>query len=167
MDRQKNIFVKHFGLRGIAIFEAGKGLLGVGFGVWVLRMLHRDMNIVAADMLRFMHRFLHINPDRPLYQWLLREVGSLTPRTLWIVFALTVVYVAVRFLEAAGLWLEKEWAEWFALISGTLYVPVEIWELVRHPTWFKWAILIVNILIVLSVAWFLMDAHRKKKKSAM
>ncbi len=50
---------------------------------------------------------------------------------LWI--GGTLVYSAIRFAEATGLWLEKQWAEWFALISGCLYLPIEIYELARMP----------------------------------
>src|SRR5258708_8275085 len=161
----KSFLVKHFGLRGIAIFEAGKGLLAVGFGVWILSVLHKDMNIVASDMLKIMHRFMHINPDRHLYQWLLREVGGLTPRTLWVVFSLATIYVAVRAVEAAGLWLEKEWAEWFALISGAIYLPVEIAALIRRPTGIKWGILGINLLIVVYLAWLLMDSYKRRREA--
>jgi len=67
----------------------------------------------------------------------------------------------------------QEHAVWFvllillavaALVSGAFYVPIEILELVRRPTWFKWVILTVNVLIVLYIAWFLMDSHRRKKE---
>jgi uncharacterized membrane protein (DUF2068 family) len=163
--RSKNFFVRHFGLRGLAIFEAGKGLLAVGFAVWILRVLHKDMNSVAEDMLKIMHRFLHINPDRHFYQWVLRGVGGLTPRTLWVIFSLAMIYVAIRFVEAAGLWLEKAWAEWFALISGSLYLPLEIASLIRRPAAFKWAILGINILIVVYLIWLLMDSFRRKREA--
>jgi len=160
VDRQKNIFVKHFGLRGIAIFEAGKGLLAMFAAVWVLTLLHKDMHVVAGHIVRF----LHLNPDRNLYRVLLRSIGGLTPGGLWLFVVVILLYAAIRFAEAIGLWLAKAWAEWFALISGSLYVPVEIYHLVRRPTAFKGLILTVNVLIVLYMAWFLRDTHRKKKE---
>jgi uncharacterized membrane protein (DUF2068 family) len=73
------------------------------------------------------------------------------------------VYAAIRFTEATGLWLEREWAEWFALLSGGLYLPWEIFELVRHPTFLKWGVLGINILIVLYMAWLLLDSYRRRK----
>lgn len=157
--------VKHFGLRGIAVFEAGKGLLAVGFGVWVLTVLHKDMNSVAQDMLQIMHRFLHINPDRHFYRLMFNEVGGLTHKTLWVIFALAMLYVTIRFVEAAGLWLEKEWAEWFALISGSIYVPFEVTTLVRNPNGWKWGILGINLLIVVYLAWLLMDSRKRKREA--
>ncbi|MCZ7627423.1 MAG: DUF2127 domain-containing protein [Candidatus Methylomirabilis sp.] len=38
-------------------------------------------------------------------------------------------YASVRFVEAYGLWLERRWAEWFAAVSGGIYIPFEIYEL--------------------------------------
>jgi uncharacterized membrane protein (DUF2068 family) len=58
----------------------------------------------------------------------------------------------VRFTEAYGLWHAREWAEWFALLSGTLYLPWEIVAIVHHSDWFRWGILIINVMIILYMA---------------
>jgi len=71
----------------------------------------------------------------------------------------------IRFVEAGGLWLEKEWAEWFALISGAIYTPIAVYELVRHPTGFKWTFLILNLMIVIYLAWLLRDSYKRKKEA--
>jgi uncharacterized membrane protein (DUF2068 family) len=154
-----NLLVKHFGLRGVAIFEAGKGLLAIAAAIWVITLLHKDMQDVAEHMLKL----LHINPDRHLYQLLLRTVGGLTPNWLWVIVSLILGYAVIRFVEATGLWLEKEWAEWFAFISGSLYVPFEIYHLIRRPTPIKWTILTINLLIVLYLGWLLQDSLRRRK----
>src|SRR5262245_38829372 len=157
--QSKNLLAKHFGLRGVAIFEAGKGLLAIAAAIWVITLVHKDMQDVTEHLLQL----LHINPDRHLYQWLLRTVGGLTPRALWGIVCLILGYSVIRFVEAAGLWLEKEWAEWFAFISGSLYVPFEIYHLIRHPTGIKWMILGVNLLIVVYLGWLLQDSFKRRK----
>ena len=154
-----NPLAKHFGLRGVAIFEAGKGLLAIAAAIWVITLLHKDMQDVAEHMLQL----LHINPDRHLYQWLLRTVGGLTPRALWVIVCLILGYTVIRFVEATGLWLEKEWAEWFAFISGALYVPFELYHLIRHPTGVKWTILAINLLIVIYLGWLLQESFKRRK----
>ena len=163
MDERKSFLVQHLGLRGIAIFEAGKGLLALVAGFFLLTLRHKDYQREALRLLRF----IHISPGRHIAQSLLRAAGNMTDHKLWLFFFGILVYVTIRFAEAGGLWLEKEWAEWFALISGSLYVPIEIMELIRHPTWIKWTILTVNLLIVAYMAWFLMDSHRKKKEAKL
>jgi len=73
------------------------------------------------------------------------------------------LYSSIRFAEATGLWLEKQWAEWFALISGCLYLPIEIYELAHHVTPIKWAVFATNLLIVAYLAWLLRDSHMQRK----
>ena len=55
----------------------------------------------------------------------------------------------VRFVEAYGLWHYRIWAEWFALLSGCLYLPWEIYKVAQKPTWIHWVVLAFNVVIVL------------------
>ncbi|HEU4414511.1 MAG TPA: DUF2127 domain-containing protein [Candidatus Angelobacter sp.] len=164
MDTEKNLIAKHFGLRGIALFEACKGLLAVVLAVWLLSLLHKDMQDVAEHLLRFLHRIFHLNPDGRLARSIIRGARRVTPGNLHLWIGGTLAYTAIRFSEATGLWLEKAWAEWFALISGALYVPIEIYEIVHRPTPVKWVVLVTNLLIVGYLAWLLQDSHRRRKQ---
>ena len=53
-----------------------------------------------------------------------------------------------RFIEAYGLWHMRVWAEWFALLSGGIYLPWEILELIERPTRLHWALFLSNVVIV-------------------
>ena len=159
----KGFFVRHFGLRGVALFEAGKGLLAIVTAIWVMTLRHKDMKEVADHLLRELHRFLHINPDWHILRSALRAIGGITPRGLSVIALLILVYAAIRFVEAAGLWLEKEWAEWFALLSGAAYTPWLTYELVRHPTGLKWFALLLNLVVVIYLAWLLRDSYKHRK----
>jgi uncharacterized membrane protein (DUF2068 family) len=163
MNSSKNLFVKHFGLRGIAIFEAAKGLGALVIGIWLLSLLHKDLESVAAHLLHFLHRVLHLSPDGHIARTIMRAASRVTHGNLLVFIGLAFLYTTIRFVEAAGLWLEKEWAEWFALVSGAMYMPYEIYELARHPTWYKWVIVAVNALIVWYLVWLLRDSHKSKK----
>jgi len=74
--------------------------------------------------------------------------SRVTDTNLWMLAARPALYAAVRGVEAYGLWYERRWAEWFALIAGGVYVPVEIYELIRHPSWMKAMVLTTNLMIV-------------------
>lgn len=163
MNNQKNLIAKHFGLRGIAVLEAGKGVLGVMVGVWLLTLLHKDLESVAAHLLRFLHKVLHLSPDGQIARTILRGAARVNHHNLHVWALLAFAYTTIRFVEGAGLWLEKEWAEWFALVSGAMYMPYEVYELVLHPTAIKWGILTINALIVWYLAWLLRDSHMQKK----
>lgn len=161
----KGFFVRYFGLRGVALFEASKGGLAILAAIWVFTLRHKDMKEVAERLLEVLHKVLHVNPDRHFFQLIQRSLGGLTHQGLHVIALLIVLYAAIRFVEATGLWLGKEWAEWFALISGAAYMPFEIYELIRRPTSFKWGVLAINALIVLYLAWLLRDSYKRRRQS--
>src|SRR5260370_22795007 len=160
MDERKNLLIKHFGLRGVAVFEACKGLIALVAGIWLFTMRHKDMSVVAERLLHL----LHIGPHRHFSQRVMGAAGKLDTHTIWIIFSGILAYVIVRFIEAIGLWMEMEWAEWFALLSGCLYLPWELFALAQHATGFKWGIFLVNIVIVLYLAWLLHDSYKRRKQ---
>ena len=165
MNTQKNLLAKHFGLRGIALFEAGKGLVAVLVAVWLVSLLHKDITDVAEHLLRVLHKIFRLNPDGHIARAVIRGARRVTPGNLDLWIGGTLLYSTIRFAEAAGLWLEKQWAEWFALISGCLYLPIEIYELARHATAIKWVVFAINLLIVAYLAWLLRDLHMQRKQS--
>jgi len=150
------------GLRSVAAFEAIKGVLvlAVGFGVWHFR--HRDVDDFADRVISF----FHLNPEGHLSNIFYRAAGHLTEKTLVLVAIGALVYSTIRFAEAYGLWKARAWAEWFALIAGAIYVPFEIHALMHHPNLIKWAILIINLLIIVYMAHLRMEAVRARRQHA-
>jgi uncharacterized membrane protein (DUF2068 family) len=143
------------GVHVIAIFEAVKGTLGIAAGFGILSLLHRDIPAFAADLIEV----LHLNSESHLAHRIVETVTRLNPSNLKIFFILALVYSAVRFVEAYGLWRLRAWAEWFAIISGALYVPVEIYEVFQKFTVFRVGVLLVNIGVVI----YLYSFRREQK----
>jgi uncharacterized membrane protein (DUF2068 family) len=162
----KGFVVRHLAVRTVALVEAGKGVLALLASIWVLTLRHKDLKEVAERLMESVHKVLHINPDRHFFQLMIRSVGGVTPKGMAMVALAIFAYAIIRFIEATGLWLEKEWAEWFALISGAAYAPFLIYELVRRPTGYKWIGLGLNVLVVLYLAWLLRDSHRRRARQA-
>jgi uncharacterized membrane protein (DUF2068 family) len=54
----------------------------------------------------------------------------------------------LELVENGGLFYRKRWAEWLTVIATSLLVPLETYELVRHPSWLKTGGIAVNIAIV-------------------
>jgi uncharacterized membrane protein (DUF2068 family) len=154
-----SFLVRHLGVRGVALFEALKGGLAVVGAFWVLSLRHKDLPQVAEHMLRV----FHIAPDRHIALAFMHFAEKINGRDIRVVVLLALVYAAIRFTEATGLWLEKEWAEWFAMISGGVYIPYEIAEVLRHHNRMTWAILLINVAIVLYMAWLLQDSYRRRR----
>jgi uncharacterized membrane protein (DUF2068 family) len=132
-------------LRTVAVFEAAKGLLVLVLGLGVLRLMHKNLEDFAEQIIRF----LHASPGGRLSNLFIHAANHTTDKGLWALAAAALVYAIVRFAEAYGLWNDCEWAEWFALLSGAMYLPWELYSLTRHPHPIKWVILLANLAIVL------------------
>lgn len=145
------------GLRTIATTEFLKGLavVAIGFGLITLSRHAVDLEDITAGLLHF----LHVRPRRTLYMVFMDAAARFDDLSLIRVAAIAAVYSALRFVEAYGLWRARVWAEWLALVSGAVYLPLEIYELVFRPTPVKWAVLVMNIVIVAYIAWVRLDAH--------
>lgn len=138
-------------LRAIASFELAKGLIVLLAALGVVFAVGHDPWDLADGVLRL----LHISPDHHFAQIFLNWADTLTDTKLWIIAAVATVYSILRFVEAYGLWYARTWAEWIALISGSLYVPFEIYKLIHRQSWIHIAVFVINVVIVLYMVYLL------------
>ena len=146
------------GLRVIAIFEAAKGLLVLLAGCGLLSYIHKDLHAAAEHLVRH----FHLNPASHYPRIFIDLADQVTNRELWYLALSAVLYAAIRFVEAFGLWMQRSWAEWFALLSGGMYVPIEIIEVYRRITWPRVTLLTVNTGIVIYLAFLLYQARQDR-----
>jgi uncharacterized membrane protein (DUF2068 family) len=147
-------------LRAVASLELAKGLVVLLLGFGAISLVHKDAWDVAEALLHF----LHVNPDRHhSAQVFLNLADNLTDRKLWAMAGGAAAYSIIRFIEGYGLWHERSWAEWFALISGLVYVPFEAYEVARRSTAIHWAVLLINIGIVFYMIYLRLSAHKEAK----
>jgi uncharacterized membrane protein (DUF2068 family) len=143
------------GLRTVAVFEALKGVLALASAYFLTVMIRRDVDFEeAAEHILFS---LHINPSRHWSQEFLHAADKISGVNLAMISAIAITYAALRFAEGYGLWKQRAWAEWLAIISGCAYLPFEIYKVIRRPNELHWAILGINILVVLYIAWVRWD----------
>jgi len=154
LDRQAQLKL----LRAVASFELAKGLIVLLAGCSVLFLVHKDTGDVADTFLRL----LHISPDHHFAQVFLKWADNLTDTKLWAVAGVAIVYAMLRFVEAYGLWKARAWAEWIALVSGTLYLPFEVYKLVEHASLLHISVLIVNLAVVLFMAYLRLSARKAR-----
>jgi len=135
----------------VALFEAAKGLLVLAVGVGALAFLHQDYRQLA---IRLIGHF-HLDPARRYPHIFLDAAASLTDTRLWILAGLAAGYALLRFVEAWGLWRGRRWAEWFAALSGGVYIPFEFFQLIREAGWLSFGMLAANILVVALMIYYL------------
>jgi uncharacterized membrane protein (DUF2068 family) len=130
-------------LRFIAITEVVKGivtLLGVGSITW---LSHRQPHQIEAFF-----DSLPLNPDGTLVRFAVSSLDRVQDIPLWLIASLLLAYCTMRFGEAWGLWWNRLWASWLGALSGAIYIPFEIADLVRKPTLWIWLVLIFNLAVV-------------------
>ena len=145
----KSLRAGRMGVRLIAVWEAAKGvlvLLVAGVAVW---FLHPDA-VAALDKLAGQ---LHLDPTGHLAQAFQRAAENLDDKHLMLVALGAGVYALLHFVEAYGLWRQRRWGWMLGIASAGIYLPVEIWELLHHPTWTSAGVLTLNIAIIV-VLWF-------------
>ena len=136
------------GVRLIALLEAVKSLLVLLAGFGLLTLVHQDAEALAS---RLIER-LHLNAANKYPKIFIDAASKLTDTRLWLLATLAMIYAIARAVEAYGLWHERRWAEWFALLSGAIYLPFDVFELCHHINGIKISALIVNLVIVAFIA---------------
>lgn len=132
------------GVQLIALFEATKGVLVLVAGFGLLALVHRDLQTLAENVVEH----LHLNPASHFSQTFIEWATNVSDAKLRLFAGIAIVYAAARFVEAYGLWRMRTWGEWLAIVSGSIYLPIEIYEFFQKQTIFRLSLFIVNALIV-------------------
>lgn len=132
------------GLRLVAVFEGAKGGLVLVTGLGLLAFIHRDLHNAAEEVVRH----FHLNPAHHYPRIFLDAAARVHDTQLWFLALSAFLYAVARFIEAFGLWHRKLWAEWFGALSGGIYIPMELYEVVHRLSWAKMTVLSVNLAIV-------------------
>jgi uncharacterized membrane protein (DUF2068 family) len=67
---------------------------------------------------------------------------------LHLLGAVLLAYGAIEGIEAVGLWYQQRWAEYLTFLVTASLLPLEVYEIVNHPTPFKILAFIVNVAVV-------------------
>jgi uncharacterized membrane protein (DUF2068 family) len=133
------------GLKSIALFEAFKGLVVLAVGLGLLRLMNRDL----AEFGESVCKHLHLNPAHKYPHIFIAALEHLQNTNLLLLATGAFAYSALRLIEAYGLWHARPWAEWLAIFSGGIYLPVELIELFGHYSHLKLAITVLNLALVI------------------
>ena len=131
-------------IRLIAVFKLFKALLMIAVGVGALKLLHRDV----ATVLEHWVTMLGLDPGNQYIERALEKAANLSPNKIKGLGMVSFIYAGLFVTEGIGLWLLRRWAEWFTIIITGSLVPVEVYEIHRHPTPIKILVLVINVAIV-------------------
>jgi len=149
-------------IRAVAVFEAAKGALVLAAGFGLLGLLHKDTHRIACE---FISR-VHLSSAQKYSKLFIDLAGKITDSKLWLIAGLALSYSAFRFVEGYGLWKERVWGEWLAVGSGTIYLPIEIYEVCVKISFVSVFALVANIVVVGVVAYVLIQKRQTRDKSS-
>jgi len=151
------------GLWLVILFEGAKGGLVLLTGFGLLAFIHRDLHNAAEDLVRH----FHLNPAHHYPRIFLDAAARVNDIQLWLLALAAFLYAVVRFIEAFGLWHRKRWAAWFGVLSGGIYIPVELFEVVHLLSWAKLTVLSVNLAIIAYLGYALTIAGRPPRNPSL
>ncbi len=149
-------------LQAVATFEFFKGIFVLVMGFCALALVHKDVWLYAESLLAL----LHVNTDRHSAQLFLDFADNVTDARLWAAARIAFAYTLLRFTEAYGLWRCRTWAEWVALVSGALLIPLEIRELFRGVTALRSALFLGNLAVILFMVYVIRNNRRERQMAA-
>ncbi|CAN5641630.1 hypothetical protein BH10ACI4_BH10ACI4_27260 [soil metagenome] len=145
------------GLLLIGLFKLGKALLFFCIGVGAIHLLHKDL----GDELLKLATALKFDPESRMVSVLMEKADLIDAHRLREIGFATFAYSALALTEGIGLLLEKVWAEYLTLFLTISFLPWELYELARRPSWFRLGLLVINLLVLAYLVWLL---QRKKQR---
>ncbi len=142
----------------IGVLKLFKALLFILLGVGALRLLHKDL----VDSLSHLIQALRFDPENHFVNLVLEKVALINPHRLREISIGIFCYAALDIIEGVGLALEKTWAEYLTLILTASFLPWEIFEIMRHITWLKVVLLLLNILVVVYLVFHVQGRMRSR-----
>jgi uncharacterized membrane protein (DUF2068 family) len=143
------------GLLLIGLFKLGKCLLFFCLGFGAIHLLHKDLE----DEVMRLATALKFDPESRVVSLVLDKVDLIDTHRLREISLATFAYSALALTEGVGLLMEKVWAEYLTLILTVSFLPWELYELARRPSWFRLSLLLINLAVLAYLLWLL----RRKK----
>ena len=135
----------HTGLAVIAVFKMVKGLLLLFLGLSLLKLVHAEI----ATLFSLLIEALRLNADSRLIHTLVLKVDALQPHTVLVASFVSLGYAGMLLVEGIGLWLEFSWAAYLTVVSTSLLLPFELYEVIEQVSILRVGLLLLNLVIVL------------------
>ncbi|MCS6291964.1 MAG: DUF2127 domain-containing protein [Nitrospira sp.] len=153
--------IHHPGMAVIAMLKLAKGVLLLLLGLGLLKLVHAEI----ATLFSLLIEALHLNADSRLIHGLVLKVDALQPHSVLVAGLISLGYAGLMVVEGVGLWLEFSWAAYLTVVSTSLLIPVEVYEIVDHVSLVRVGALLLNLGIV-GYLISQLKHHRLRKRAA-
>lgn len=121
-----------------------KDLLLLFLGLGLLKLVHAEI----ATLFSLLIEALHVNADSRLIHTLVLKVDALQPHTVLLAGLVSLRYAGMLLVEGIGLWLELTWAAYLTVVSTSLLLPFELYEVIEQVSMLRVGVLLLNLVIV-------------------
>lgn len=142
----------------IGAFKLLQALLFISLGIGAIRLLHKDLMDLAEHFILAM-RF---NPEGRFVNLFLDKVALIDPHRLRQISAVVFSIAALDIIEGTGLVLEKVWTEYVTLVLTASFLPLEFFEILRHTTWIRVVLLLINLAVVVYLLYYVKVRMRQR-----
>lgn len=118
-------------LRALAVERWIRALL-IAFAAWAVWTFHGAQGSIQAALDRDLPllRSSGIKVDQMTAIHELEKALAARPSTLVLLSLALVAYALLELVEGIGLWLLTRWGEYFAVIATSVFLPLEVYDLV-------------------------------------
>lgn len=126
----------------IGTFKLVKGILLLGLALGGVGFVKGGFQTTLRNFVEQ----LSVDPGSKYFQEIAIKLAHFSPR-LPLIVAGTICYSLLFCLEGIGLLLQKRWAEYLTAIVTGSFLPLELYELLKHRTPLKGIVIALNLAI--------------------
>jgi uncharacterized membrane protein (DUF2068 family) len=112
----------------IVAFKLTKGLLLLAIAIWFFVLAKKDL----PDLFDRFLRWIDIDPEKRFFVNIGDWLDTLTPGNVQAVATVALIYGLFLLVGGTGLAFRAKWAIWLAIGESAFFIPIEVFELVRH-----------------------------------
>jgi uncharacterized membrane protein (DUF2068 family) len=132
-------------MQAIAVFKFVKAILFLLAALGALGLMQQGV----ADQAREWASAMAFTSGQQITRRVIGFIAGLSRSKIGALGVVALFYATLFATEGVGLWRERRWAEYLTVIATGSLIPLEIWEIVRHPTPLRFATFAGNVVIVI------------------
>lgn len=135
-------------LKLIIVEKLFLGLIFAAISFGAISLLNKDMEMYADQLVVI----FNLDIEKVYVQELVDWLTNIKDGAIIGISAGMFVLGSLNLTEAYGLHKRRRWAEWLTVIATSLFIPLELYEVVQQQTLVRIGALVINIAIVYYLA---------------
>lgn len=121
-----------------------KGLLLLLLSVGLFSLINKDLDKMSKELAQD----LNLDVDKYYINLVLSKVGMVKTTLLVEVSIGVFLYGTLSWVEAYGLHKRKRWAEYLTVVATSLFIPLEVYEVIFRLSVARVAVLALNVAVI-------------------